>query len=205
MTKKKKERTKQSAREEDIVLETDVRQQPEDEIVFEEEDINDATVVKKLRERLKKCEEEKKENLDGWQRAQADMANVRKDAQTRIAQAQAFAKQSFAQDLLPALDSFDMAFKGEAWDKVDDVWKKGVEYIHTQFIQALEQNGITVFGEVGDVFDHTLHEATGEQAPNKKQKPNTIAEVLRKGYRTKDTVLRPAQVIIFSENESASD
>ena len=130
------------------------------------------------------------------------MANVRKDAQVRIAQAQSFAKQSFVQDLLPVLDSFDMAFRGEAWDKVDDIWKKGVEYIHTQFMQALEQNGITVFGEVGETFDHTIHEAAGERIPDKKQTPNTIAEVLRKGYRTKDTVLRPAQVIIFSEKKS---
>ena len=196
MTKKKKEEVKQDVAE-DIVLDTDTQQEViEDDIVFEEENLTDSKVAKKLRERLKKCEEEKKEYLDGWQRMKADVVNNKKYEIERLKRVGDSAKESLLADIIPVLDSFDMAFKGEAWSKVDDVWQKGVEYIHTQFIQALENNGALAYGAIGDTFDPMLHDASEEKDTDNKEDDGKIISINRMGYKIGDRVVRPAQVVV---------
>ncbi len=167
----------------------------EEDIIFEEENINDMQVVKNLRKKLRECEKEKKEYLDGWQRAKADLLNTKKDASQKINSASIAGKESLAGELLPVLDSFDMAFKGEAWSKVDDVWQKGVEYIHSQLVGVLAAHDVEQFGTIGDTFDPSIHEAT-EEKESENAKENTIVEVLQSGYKSKDTIIRPARVIV---------
>jgi len=187
MTKKKK------IEEEDGLIESEL---DIEDVVFEEENLTDNKVVKRLRERLKKCEEEKKEYLDGWQRMKADAVNNKKNDIERFKRAADSAKESILADIIPVLDSFDMAFKGEAWSKVDDVWQKGVEYIHTQFIQALENNNATAYGAIGDTFDPMLHDASEEKDTDKKEDDGKIISVNRMGYKIGDRVVRPAQVVV---------
>jgi molecular chaperone GrpE len=171
-----------------------------DDLQFEsEEDLESpALALRKLREKLKVCEKEKKEYLDGWQRMRADFANVRKDEETRRGEMIKFAAEGLVDDLLPVLDSFSMAFGNkEAWEKVDENWRKGVEYIYAQMYSVLESRGLTEIGKVGEPTDPRLHVAIEETpAPSEKQ-AGTVSEVVQKGYRLHSKVIRPAKVKVF--------
>lgn len=171
-----------------------------DDLQFEnEEDLESpALALKKLRDKLRTCEKEKKEYLDGWQRMRADFANARKEEETRRGEMIKFASEGLVEDLLPVLDSFTMAFGNkEAWEKVDANWRKGVEYIYAQMYSVLESRGLTSIGEVGEPVDPRLHVAIEEiPAPSDKE-TGTISEVVQKGYRLHNKVLRPARIKAF--------
>lgn len=167
-----------------------------DDVQFEEtsEDANPAATLKKLREKLHKCEAEKKEYLDGWQRMRADFANARKEEDLRRGELIKFASEGLVEDMLPVLDSFGMAFANkEAWEKVDANWRKGVEYIHTQMLSVLESRGLAEVGSVGEKVDPRLHIEI-EQIPGDASKAGTVVEVIQKGYRLHNKVIRPAKV-----------
>ncbi len=163
------------------------------------EDIEDTenplAVLKKLREKLRKCEGEKKEYLDGWQRMRADFANARKEDDNRRGEMTKFASEGLVEDLLPVLDSFGMAFANkEAWEKVDANWRNGVEYIHAQILSVLESRGLAPLGMVGEKLDPRNHIATEFVATEDTAKEDTISEVVQKGYRLHSKVIRPAKV-----------
>lgn len=169
-----------------------------EEIVFddtyEESGVADAVEkLQKVKEELKACRIERQEFLDGWQRLKADVVNKNKDEQARFDRAKERVVEDFLESLLPALDSFDAAMHGQAWHNVDDTWRVGVEYIHTQLLEGLRSAGIERFGTVGDTYDVTLHEVSAEQ-------PGPTAGVLlaieRAGYKIKDRVLRAARVVV---------
>lgn len=172
-----------------------------DEVQFEniEDEENPVAVLKKLRERLRKCEEEKKEYLDGWQRMRADFANARKEEDMRRGELIKFASEGLVEDLLPILDSFSMAFSNkEAWEKVDANWRKGVEYIHTQFLSVLESRGLVEIGVAGEHMDPRIHVAIETIPTDDTHKEDTVSEVIQKGYRLHSKVIRPARVKAWS-------
>lgn len=154
--------------------------------------------MKRLKEELAVCKKERREYLDGWQRLKADIVNSKRDEHKRLANARTEAQERLASELIPVLDSFDMAFQGKSWESVDDVWRKGVEHIHAQFLNVFNAHGIRAFGSTGEEFDPALHEAMDERK-EQNAKPHTIVSVVRTGYRTDERVLRPARVIIASE------
>lgn len=170
----------------------------------EEEDIeNPVQALKKLREKLRACEKDKKEYLDGWQRMRADFANVRKEEETRRGEMIKFAAEGLVDDMLPVLDSFSMAFGNkEAWEKVDENWRKGVEYIHAQMYSILESRGLTEIGKVGEPFDPRLHVAIEEIPTPSEKEANTVAEIIQKGYRLHNKVIRPAKVKAYGHPAS---
>ncbi len=168
-----------------------------DEVQFEdiEDTENPGAALKKLREKLRKCEAEKKEYLDGWQRMRADFANARKEDDTRRGEMIKFASEGLVEDMLPVLDSFGMAFGNkEAWEKVDANWRKGVEYIHAQMLSVLESRGLVEIGVVGEKVDPRNHIATEVVPVDDESKVDTVVEVTQKGYRLHSKVIRPAKV-----------
>ncbi|MFZ2831991.1 MAG: nucleotide exchange factor GrpE [Minisyncoccia bacterium] len=199
MTQKEYE-TKEAESEAIEALDTKEESTYIDDVQFEsEEDLESpALAMKKLREKLKTCEKEKKEYLDGWQRMRADFANIKKDEDTRRGEMIKFAAEGLVDDLIPVLDSFSMAFSNkEAWEKVDANWRKGVEYIYAQMYAVLESRGLTEIGKVGEQTDPRLHVAIEEiPAPSEKE-ANTVSEVVQKGYRLHSKVIRPAKVKTF--------
>jgi len=150
--------------------------------------------LKKLKEELAAVKKERQEYLDGWQRAKADLINAKKEAGEALRRATATGKELFVEELIPALDSFDMAMQGEAWKNVDAAWRSGVESIRSQILGVLQAHGIEMFGKEGEKFDPTLHEPIQEVGGGES---HIVARVLRSGYRSKSRILRPAQVAIF--------
>lgn len=170
------------------------------EVDFEPEDeLGSLGAVKaklaKLKEELETIKKERAEYLDGWQRCKADMVNGRREAEEARIRASENGRDNFILALLPALDSFDMAMQGEAWRKVDTTWRVGVESIKTQIEQVLTEYGISSFGAIGDTFDPSLHEPITEEEGGE---THTVSKIFRRGYKTKNRVLRAAQVGVFS-------
>lgn len=151
--------------------------------------------VKQLREQLKEAQQKRNEYLDGWQRCKADMVNTRKEVAESLARASGRGKEILVEELIPALDGFDMAMQGEAWNSVDKAWRSGIESIKGQIEGVLKAQGVEIYGAEGDTFDPVLHEPIQEAEGGTS---HTIAKVLRRGYRTKERVLRPAQVSVFT-------
>ena len=181
--------------EEDIVDETI----PSDDVSFEETneegEIDARTTIKKLREKIKKLEEEKQEYLDLSQRTRADYANFKKEVEsTRVADRK-FATKRFIEELLPVLDSYDMAQGNkEAWEAVDKNWRMGVEYIFAQLRTVLEGEGVTQFGKIGDTFNPELHESMEQMDVENESDNDKIMKILQNGYKMNDIILRPARV-----------
>lgn len=151
--------------------------------------------LKKLGEELKESQKKAAEYLDGWQRCKADSVNVRKDALRDAERASERAKSGFVEDLLPVLDSFDMAMGAEAWETVNEDWRAGINHIRTQLLDALQKNGVERFGKIGEAFDPRLHEAV-QEVDDMPGEPHSVVKVLRHGYRVGERLIRPAQAII---------
>lgn len=173
-----------------------------DDVDFEpEEELGDMGAaqakLKKLRTELKEAQKKAAENLDGWQRCKADSINARKDALREAERATEREKESFVYDLLPVLDSFDMAFSGGAFEAMSPEWQQGMRHIQNQLLGVLETHQIARYGKIGEPFDPNLHEAMQESDAFPGD-PHTIVRILRHGYKAGERILRPAQVIVHA-------
>lgn len=166
-------------------------------IEFIESEENDSTAlknkIKNLRDDLKKCESERKDYLDGWQRAKADYVNYKKDEGKRFEETIRFIVTDFIKDLLPVLDSFDLALQNMFSDSEAGENKKGILLIRSQLTDIMKKRDIEeIKVAIGGKFDPGIHESLGEV--ESKQTEGTVAEEIQKGYRFKDYVIRPARV-----------
>jgi len=151
--------------------------------------------LKRLKDELVKVKAEKQEYLDGWQRCKADAINSRKEALEMGERAGQRAKEALIEDIIPALDGFDMAAGSPAWESVDAGWRSGIDQIRNQLLDALSRHGVERYGKMGDIVDHAIHE-TVEESDGFPGEPGKIVRILRYGYKMNDRVLRPAQVIV---------
>ncbi len=148
--------------------------------------------LEELRAQVRAAEERARENLDRWQRAQADLANYRRRAQFEREELEKYAVASLVAALLPVLDSFDRAWQTLPGELRRLTWLSGVALIHSQLRVTLERIGLTEIRVAqGEPFDPTLHEAI-DSAPHE-GKPHVVA-VLQPGYKLHERVLRPALV-----------
>ena len=178
---------------EDEILEKD------NDVSFEE--VNDdgeidiKATIKKLKDKIKTLEKEKQEYLDLSQRTRADYANFKKEVEDGRASERKFATKKFIEQLLPILDAYDIA-KGniEAWEKVDQNWRVGIEYIFGQLRTVLANEGVAQFGQVGDTFDPNLHEIIEMVDTTNETDNDKLIRILQSGYRINDNILRPARV-----------
>lgn len=172
----------------------------DEEIDFEPEDEMGSlgaakAKMQKLRDELDQVKQERAEYLDGWQRCKADAANAKKDAALDMQRMQSRVRESLTEDLLPVLDSFDMASASESWLAVDENWRSGMEQVRNQLLDVLSRHGIERFGKVGEMYDPYVHEAV-QELDDVAGESGSIARILRYGYKSKDRVIRPAQVIL---------
>lgn len=167
-----------------------------DDVVFEDENENIGTdTVKKLREKLKKCVEEKQEYLDGWQRSKADFINAKKKEEEFRAGLVSFAKEELILDLLSSIDNFEMAYADkDVWESVDKNWRVGIEHIHSQLLKTLLEHGLEQFDPLGEQFDPTRHDSVESVVTDKKDDDGKVMEVMQKGYILSNRVIRPAKV-----------
>ena len=143
--------------------------------------------------RLAQAEQKAAEMQDAFLRARAEMENVRRRAQEDVAKAHKFAVEGFAQSMLAVKDSLEMSLMVDA-PTVDSI-REGVEATLRQLTQVFEQNKLAaVVPEKGEKLDPMKHQAIST-VPSE-QDPNTVVEVLQKGYTLADRLLRPAVVTV---------
>jgi len=172
-------------------------QNTEEDVVIEREDLSvgEASKIKKLKVQLKACKKEKQEYLDGWQRAKADLANYKKEQNESQSHLVKYANESLIIELLPVLDSFNMAFADKkAWESVDDNWRIGVEYIYNQLAGKLADNGIKEVDPLGEDFDPNVHTSVEVVEVDDKKKDGKVIAVLQKGYELNGKVVRSPRV-----------
>lgn len=167
-----------------------------------EEDLK--KTLKKFRADLKACQKEKEEYLTGWQKERAEFANYRKQEDDRKAIFSEAMRERILTRFLSVIDSFNMAFANkEAWEKVEDNWRKGVEYIYTQMNGIFEEYGVKAIGEMGEIFDPNIHQSIDVVETDKKEMEHKIATVIQKGYKLGERVMRPARVNVYEYKEAA--
>jgi len=167
-----------------------------------EEDLK--KTLKKFRDDLKVCKKEKEEYLTGWQKERAEFSNYRKAEDDRKAMFSESMRERILTKFLTVIDSFNMAFANrEAWEKVDENWRKGVEYIYGQMNTIFEEYGVKPIGLVGEVFDPNLHQSIELMQTDKKELDHTVSNVIQKGYKLGERVIRPAKVSVYEYREGA--
>ncbi len=167
-----------------------------------EEDLK--KTIKKLREDLKQVKKEKEEYLTGWQKERADFANYKKGEDDRRAMFSEAMRERILTRFLSVIDSFNMAFANkEAWEKVDAGWRKGVEYIYGQLNAVFEEYGVKEVGVVGETFDPNVHHSLELVQTDKKELDHTISQVIQKGYKLGEHVIRAARVNVYEYKEGA--
>jgi len=133
-----------------------------------------------------------REHYDLYVRATAEGENIRRRAQDDVAKAHKFAIESFAEYLLPVMDSLQAALADGSGDIAK--LREGVELTARQLSSAFERGRIVELNPAGEKFDPHRHQAIS-MVPSE-QDPNTVVAVLQRGYMIADRVLRPALVTV---------
>lgn len=145
----------------------------------------------------KQLDESKNEYL----KAYADTQNIRKRLMADFENKSKFAIKSFALDILAVIDNLQRALADQNQDL--ESWRKGIEMIHQQLIEALEKEGVSKIDAQGEVFDPNMHHAIATEETETVE-PNTVVEVFQNGYMIKDKLLRPS-VVKVSERKSEEE
>ena len=122
----------------------------------------------------------------------ADGENIRRRAMDDIDKARKFALEKFSNELLAVKDSLDAALLIEATDVQS--YKDGVKLTANQLASVFDKFNIAEINPVGEKFDPNKHQAISMQENS--GEPNTVFNVLQKGYTLNDRVLRPALVMV---------
>jgi molecular chaperone GrpE len=134
-------------------------------------------------------------------RAVAEAQNIRRRAEKESENARKFALEKFAGDMLAVADNLDRAL---AAAKVDDAVLKpileGVELTHKSLIDALARHKVEQLNPVGEPFNPEFHQAMA-MVPNPDAEPNSVMDVMQKGYTLNGRLLRPAMVVVAKAPE----
>lgn len=145
-----------------------------------------------LEQRLRQAELTAAEHHDAWLRAKAEGDNIRKRSQTEIANAHKFAIENFANELLAVKDSLEAALAAE--NATVESMRSGDELTLRQLKSAFEKFNLKEIDPAGEKFDPHRHQAIGTVESD--AEPNTVVQVLQKGYLLHDRVIRPALVMV---------
>jgi molecular chaperone GrpE len=140
---------------------------------------------------------ENEELISTLQRLQADFENFRKRAQRDQDALVARAGERIVKELLPVLDDLERALEA-AESHEEAKLEDGVKLVHRQLEQLLEKEGLAPV-ETDGKFDPNVHEALLTQPSESEE--GSVIEVLQKGYRLGDRVLRPARVVVAGPKE----
>jgi molecular chaperone GrpE len=151
-----------------------------------------------LEELVTKLESEVSYNLAGWQRAQADYQNLKRESDKIRLDSLKLANKNLIENLIPVFDNFALAIKHLPEELNGDKWVQGIVFIHKQLQDILFAEGVEIIDPQGAVFDPNIHEAVEMIDSKENLTSNTIAEVLQVGYRLNGILIRSARVKVVS-------
>jgi molecular chaperone GrpE len=132
---------------------------------------------------------------DAALRARADLDNYRKRVAREKEEAIRYANNSLIEKLLPILDNFELGLDAarNASDAAGII--QGLEMVRKQLEDFLRENGVEVVNAAGDAFDPNLHEAVAHE-PNNEVADGSVIRQIRRGFKLKDRLIRPASVVV---------
>ena len=145
-----------------------------------------------LQKSLLEAEAKANENYDQFVRAKAEMENIRRRSAEEVLKAQKFGVEKMADALLAVKDSMDAALMVE--NTSVESFKSGVEITARQLTNVFEKFSIVEVNPAGEKFDPAKHQAIA--ALESEQAPNTVLNVVQKGYLLHERMLRPAMVTV---------
>ena len=146
--------------------------------------------AQKTEEDAKKAEEAESER---YMRLMAEFQNFRKRVAREKSDIHAYANEKIVGDLLPVLDNFERALDTEGGDL--EAYAKGMQLIFEQLKKALENAGLEEIKAMDETFDPNVHNAVMTETVEDKE-DGTITNVLQKGYKLRDKVIRPSMVAV---------
>jgi molecular chaperone GrpE len=154
-----------------------------------------------LEEKLAALEAERDEYLNDLKRVAAEFENYRKRAARDQESLVARAHERLVKELLPVLDDLERALAA-AEDHEEATLEEGVRLVHRELAAALAHEGLAEI-ETNGHFDPHVHEALLSQPSSEEE--GSVIEVVQKGYRLGDRVLRPARVVVAAAQEDDGD
>ena len=182
MTKKEKKTVEENIEE--------VTETPVETVEMPENGEQVQAEIEALQKQLEEAEAKAAENLDGWQRSQAEFINYKNRVQRDREMDYATMKGDILKRLLPVLDDMERALANRP---EGDSWANGMELIARKFQNILEAEGVKRIEATGHLFDPNFHEAISSE-PSETVESGHVIEVVQNGYMLGERVIRPAMV-----------
>jgi molecular chaperone GrpE len=149
-----------------------------------------------LEEQLQQAQATIKDYWDQVVRMRAEVENNRKRAERDVENAHKYALKNFVDSLLPVIDSMEMGQTAANTENATlESIREGSELTMTMFAQVLERSGLQQINPLGEKFDPEKHQAISMvEVPD--AKPNSVIEVMQKGFSLNDRLIRPAMVVV---------
>lgn len=146
--------------------------------------------IEALKTQLEEAKAKAAENLEGWQRSQAEFINYKNRVQRDREMDYLSMKGDIIRKILPVLDDLERSL---AHRPEGDSWANGMELVARKFQTILENEGVKRIEAAGQPFDPNFHEAISSE-PNDEVESGHVIEVMQNGYMLGERVIRPAMV-----------
>ncbi len=147
-----------------------------------------------LEAKVAALEKDKKENWDRYLRTAADLENLRKRQKRELDDVRLESKGRVLKEMLPVVDNLERAIEHATAQAGTNPIIEGVQLVLRQFLTAFERLDVTPIEAAGQPFDPNLHEAISQQETD--APPGTVVQVLQRGYKSGERLLRPALVVV---------
>ncbi len=146
---------------------------------------------------IKDLEQQAAEHLHGWKKALADYQNLQKDNAKKFADLSDFISSGLILELLPIFDNYQTAITHIPEAEKQSSWAVGLEHILKMWESFLNDHQIVKIPTIGQMFDPHVHEAV-DKVHEPDRPDQEIVDELQAGYQLKETVIRPAKVVVNS-------
>lgn len=168
--------------------------QPE-QVGGEEGHTSSADLLDDAQGQLEKALGEVAQLKDQMLREQAETQNVRKRVQRDVENARKFALEKFVEELLPLVDNLERAIDSASDDEAVKPVVEGIELTQKSFLEVLKKFNVEQLNPLGEPFDPQVHEAM-TMVPNPDMEPNSVMDVMQKGYTLNGRLVRAARVVV---------
>jgi len=149
---------------------------------------------------IAKLNQDLKTYESGWRRALADYQNLQKELVAERQRMAEWSTEEILLELIPLADHFDDALNHGQSQNLSTAFLEGLRHIRRELEELFSRHGITSFGALGDQFNSTQYESVGTEVGPPAQE-GQVAKVAAHGYKRGERVLRPARVVIFTNEQ----
>jgi len=181
--------------------ENQVSEEEMEQQTAETEESTENTDVAGLQKQLEEAEAAAKDAQDKFLRAQAEMENIRRRSERELENAHKYGMEKFATELLPVIDSLELGMIAASADDADiHKVREGTELTVKMLIAAFDKFGINPVHPIDETFDPDFHQAM-TMIEHAEKDPNTVIDVMQKGYTLNERLIRPAMVVVSKAPE----